>query len=142
MTDIERAKGLLSEGATCVLVKGDAARISHDRGVAPLVALYDSGEDFSGFSAADKVVGRGAAFLYVLLGVCELYAGVLSAAAEEVLSAYGVAYSYATRVSRIINRRGDGICPFEMAVMAVKEPKEALAVIRKKQAELRLGVEK
>ena len=44
-----------------------------------------------GFAAADRVVGRAAAFLYVLLGAGEIYAGVMSDTAADVLERFGVA---------------------------------------------------
>ena len=67
--DLENAKKILSDGSyTCVLCKGKDTVSSSFRGVKPLLDLLDSGKDFSGYSAADKVVGRATAFLYCLLG--------------------------------------------------------------------------
>ena len=68
MIDLQRAERALAEGGhTLVLVKGERVITSNQRGVAPLLALIDT--DVTGFSAADKVVGKAAALLYVKLGV-------------------------------------------------------------------------
>ena len=63
--DLAKAKKILSDtGATCVLCKGKSRCESQLRGVTPLVDLLDTGMDFSGYAAADKVVGKATAFLY------------------------------------------------------------------------------
>ena len=140
MSDIERARALLeSEGYTCVLCLGDEFECSRRRGVAPLAALVDSGKDYSGWSAADKVVGRATAFLYALLGVRAVSAGVISRGALEVLRVAGIYVEYGTLADHIINRTGDGMCPFEAAVQSVDEPQEAYKVIRGKM--LQMGID-
>lgn len=134
MSDLNKAKALLTEGGyTCVLCRGDVIYTATARGVKPLVDWLDSGLDLRGFSAADKVVGRATAFLYVLLGVREVHALVMSAPAKEALEAGGIAASCGREVAGIINRRGDGPCPFEDAVLGITDPTEALTAIRKKQ---------
>ena len=91
MLDLESAKKKLTEsGYTCVLCKGDAVFCSRIRGVAPLLEFLDSERSFCGFSAADKVVGKGAALLYVLLGVSAVHATVISVAAYAVLREAGI----------------------------------------------------
>ncbi len=139
MTDLQKAKELLSgSDYTCVLKKGESTYTSTQRGVRPLVEWLESGEDFAVFSAADKVVGRGAAFLYVLLGVSAVYANVISHAALEVLQAYHITVEYNTAVENIINRRGDGICPFEAAVLGITNADEAYIAIKQKMHEMGL----
>ena len=134
MLDLDRAKHVLAEGGyTCVLCRGDEIHTATARGVRPLVDWLDSGLDLRGFSAADKVVGRATAFLYVLLGVTEVYARVMSAPARQALEANGIAASFGREVPGIINRRGDGPCPFEEAVLGITDPDRALGAIRKKQ---------
>ena len=79
MDNWEKAKTLLAEGGyTCVICGGDKVYTSHERGVKPLLELLEQGAELKGFSAADRVVGKAAAFLYVLLGVSAVYAGVIS----------------------------------------------------------------
>ena len=84
----------------------------------------------AGFSAADRVVGKAAAFLYCLLKVSCVYAGVISEPALQVLQAQGIPVFYSTLVPAIKNRTGDGFCPMETAVWDLKDPKKAPDTIR------------
>lgn len=127
---------LTAEGFTCVLQHGGTVYVSRQRGVRPLLEWFQSGTDVRGFAAADKVVGKATAFLYVLLGVRSLYAAVISTSALSVLRAHGVDAAYGEEVPFIRNRKGDGMCPFEEAVLSVDDLSEALAVIRTTYAQM------
>ncbi len=141
MTGLENAKErLLSGGYTCVLYNGEIAHTSMQRGVAPLVKWLTSGDDFNGYFAADKVVGKATAFLYVLLGVQAVYAHVISRAALQVLAQHGIGVEYGTVAEHIINRSGDGICPFEAAVLGVDDADVAYEMIRRKMAEMNIEI--
>lgn len=132
MSDIERARARLSEGLyTCVMCKAEQTLVSTDRGVKPLLSWLSDGIG-EGFSAADKVVGNGAAFLYVLLKAREVYADVMSKPALDTLTRHGIKVGYGTLCENIINRRGDGICPIEQAVGGITDPNEALTAIRER----------
>ena len=136
---MENAKELLESGGyTCVITDGDLVLTSTMRGVKPLVQFLESGKAFAGFSAADKVVGRATAYLYVLLGVKELFAQVISKPALAVLQANGIAVEFGDLVPNIINRKGDGICPFEAAVMDITDPQNAYTAIRRKMQEMHI----
>lgn len=136
--NLEKACEILSAGNyTCAACCGDISYTATDRGVAPLMNWLDSGIDLRGFSAADRVVGRATAFLYVLLGVKAVSARVMSKPAAEVLSSYGIFTRADKMVDGIINRKGDGPCPFESAVMGITDAQQALAAIREKRAQMR-----
>lgn len=136
---LEKAKRTLLEGGyTCVLTDGANVITSHQRGVKPLVQFLESGKDFSGYFAADKVVGKATAYLYVLLGVQALFARVISQPALAVLEEQGIAVRYGTLVPAIINRKGDGICPFEAAVLEIGEANAAYAAILRKMREMNI----
>ena len=62
----------------------------------------------------------------------------LSEPAEEVLKAHGIYVQYETLVPNIINRRGDGICPFEAAVMGIDDPEKAYDAILQKMHEMNI----
>ena len=121
---------LRSESCTCVLCKFQTVYKSRLRGVAPLLQLLQEGSDFSGFSAADRVVGKAAAFLYCLLGVERVAAGVISHGALQVLQEHSVEVRYNVLTDRIMNRNRDGFCPMETAVSSTTDPQEALLCIR------------
>lgn len=137
-SDMARAQELLGRGPfTCVLCRGDVTLSSAERGVAPLLALLASERDLSGFSAADKVVGRAAAFLYVLMGVSAVFADTMSEGAQDVLLAHGIETSAAIRAEHIVNRAGTGPCPMEDAVHSIDDPEQALEAIKVRLAEPR-----
>ena len=85
---------------------------------------------------ADKVVGAGAAFLYILLGVDEIYAKVISTRAEELLKSNGISVTFGMLVNEIRNRAGSDRCPIEAVVEGIFEPDEALLAIRKRLSEM------
>lgn len=131
LSDIFRAEKILKDGGyTCVLLKGERCYTSRERGVKPLISFLESGGNFSGFSAADKTVGAGAAYLYVLLGVTEVWTGVLSESAKKVLDDNGIKTYCERLVPQIINRAGDDVCPIEKAVSAADTPEDALVIIK------------
>ncbi len=139
MTDIEKAKDkLFSEGCTCVLCKDDIVYTSNCRGVKPLVYWYYSKIDCNGFSAADKVVGRATAFLYILLGVKSVFAGVISRSALDLLILYGVDVQYKILAEHIVNRQGNGICPFEETVIGIEDKYEAYKAILMKMKDMNI----
>lgn len=130
-SDTIRAKSLLISGAyTCVLCKGDQTYTTAKRGILPLVEWLDSGMDLKGASAADKIVGKAAAYLYILMGVTEVYASVMSTEAAHLLSQNGITNDCGTSVTAIINRAGTGLCPMEQAVQTIHEPHAALCTIK------------
>lgn len=135
--DLTKARTLLDTGSyTCVVCRGDALHTATERGVKPLLSWLDAGLDLGDFSAADRVVGRATAFLYCLLGVKAVYAGVMSRPAAQVLRSHGIAAEAGQLVEGIINRKGTGPCPFEAAVMEITDAGEALKAIRERMARL------
>lgn len=129
-TKIEAARQRLAEGNfTCVLHIRGEEYTSFERGVKPLLAFLKSKTDFAGAIAADKTVGAGAAHLYCLLGVRAVWANVISEAAEEILIKAGIAVFYGECVPYIINRRGDGMCPIESAVVDATSSQHAYELI-------------
>lgn len=140
--DLSHAKQMLNDSNyTCVLCKDEETHNATARGVKPLVQWLHSGQDLSGFSAADKVVGKATAFLYCLLGVNAVFAHVMSQSALDVLQKQGIYAEFDTLVPHIINRKGDGICPFEEAVLSIKDPDTALTAIHSKMQEMGIPVD-
>ena len=140
MTDIENARNLLAkENKTCVLCRSEAVYASEKTGIAPMVDFISQGVDLRGFSAADKIVGRAAALLFVLAGVAEVYAEVMSASGAEVLKRHGIACAWGEMTDAIVNRAGTGPCPMEDAVRGLSDPHAALEAIRARQRQLAGG---
>lgn len=128
--DLIKAKMLFESGEyTCVLCKGDAILTSKDRGVKPLIEFFESG-DYRGFSAVDKIIGKAAAHLYILMGVISVHASVMSREANELLSKHNIKTSFDTLTESVINRKGDDICPMEKAVAGAEDSEAALKNIK------------
>lgn len=123
--DLKKAQALLLTGQyTCVLCKGPQTITSTDRGVRPLVKLLEAG-NLHGFCAADKVVGKATAFLYILLGVRTVYTPIASTHAVHVLQEHGIELFCDKIVPSIFNRNRSGLCPMETAVMDICDPYQA-----------------
>lgn len=140
MNNIQKAKLILTqENLSCVLVKGDTTYKSQKRGVTPIIELINKNTDLSGFSVADKIVGKAAAMLFILLNVKEIYSPVMSESAIEVLKKSEIKFSFLRSVPYIVNRTCDGQCPMEKAVIDTQDPHEALKKIQDKIFELSKG---
>ncbi|MBE6978659.1 MAG: DUF1893 domain-containing protein [Ruminococcaceae bacterium] len=130
-SDLMKAKELLlNSNHTCVLMKDGKCYFSDHRGVKPLLQWLDDGIDLRDFAAADKVVGKAAAYLYVLLGVKAVYARVISSPSIAVLEEHGISVFFETKVDAIRNRTNTGLCPMEQAVKTAQSPQEALIMVR------------
>lgn len=135
MTNLEKAKKILDEGNyALVLVSDNDIQTDTLRGVHPLLNRY--GKDFSSYSAADKVIGKGAALLYAGLKIKEVYCRTISIPALEVMIAYQIKVTYDNLVPNIFNHFKTGFCPIETATKDVKTPEEAIPLIIAKLKEL------
>ena len=114
---------------TCVVLIDNDEYTSYERGVKPLLSLLQMRRSFVGAVAADKCVGAGAAHLYVLLGVRAVWANFISISAIQILQNNGINVFFDQSVPNIINRKGNGICPIEEAVLVAENSHEAYELI-------------
>ncbi len=122
MKDIDIAKKLLyKENLTITIVKnGKCFYKSKERGIKPLYeALLKYKDDMEGASSADKIVGKGAALLYIEGKVENLYAKIISKNSLEVLEKHNINIYKDEVVPYIKNRDKSGMCPIE--TMAVED---------------------
>lgn len=137
ISDLEKAVKLLKENhLTFVAVKENKNITSKQRGVKPLLELLENNIDLCGFSIADKVIGKAAAFLYVLLSPNEIKTGVISKPALKVLKTNNINVHYDTLTDAIRNRDNTGFCPMETAVIYTDDAYKALELIKNKLIEL------
>ncbi|MBT1173218.1 DUF1893 domain-containing protein [Bifidobacterium sp. MA2] len=153
MDDLERAKAVLLGDDTLGVAAcrtpaggpGDGGADRDDaietltgsgRGVRPLLQWLAAGARLDGFSAADRVVGKGAALLYAKLGVKAVWAATMSEAGLAALRAHGIEASYGTLVPVILNRDGTGMCPIERSVASIDDLDAAETAIRAAVARL------
>ena len=142
LTDLDLARALLiaNRDATLVAVRGEEVITVTDRGIKPLLAWVREGRDLTGFSVADKVVGKAPALLYAVLGPDAVFSPVMSWTGRAVLLASGIATSYDTLVRHIQNRAKSGQCPMDSSVEGVWEPYEAVGVLMDRAKQMTLGV--
>lgn len=134
----QKARELLTEGISCVIVKGNNVYTSKKTGIAPLMELIDKGcDEYSGASVADKIVGKAAAMLFCKIGITSVYAKVISRPGLEYLRHHGVNVSYEILTERIINRVGNDVCPMEKAVTSVSDYNEGYYILKQRIEELK-----
>ena len=133
--DLIAAKDNLA-GHTLCLSKDGVLILDDKRGITPLLELIASGKDVSGYSAADKVVGKAAAALFIKCGVKQWYAAVLSKGGAKLLESHGVEYVYDTLTDAIINRAGTDACPMEKAVRDIEEIEDMYVAILREHARI------
>ena len=136
MTDIENAENSL-EGHSLALCRDGEIITSDLRGVAPMLFFLDNNTNLSGFSAADLIVGKAAAMLFVKAGIKEVYARVMSQSGLDFLISHGIECSYGALCEKIINRDKTDICPMEKAVADVDDIDEGIERIKNKLSFLR-----
>ena len=126
---------LLKENHTIVIYKNDASvYTSNDRGVAPLMKLLKENKaQLKDAMIADKVVGKAAALLMAYGKVKEVYTPTISTPALKVLKNHNIEIHYDKEVGRIINRKGDGLCPMETLCLNIENPEEAFVAINNLQ---------
>ena len=108
------------------------------RGIGPaLDALDRLPQLLAGAAVYDTIVGKAAAARFILGGVRAVYAATISDSAVALLTQAGIDCRWGVRTDQIVNRTGDGLCPFEQAVLTCAEPADCLPVIRETLARLR-----
>lgn len=130
LNNLNKAKNILiSEDLKFVLVNDEKIIKSKDKGVKPLLDLIKSKRDVSGFSAADRVVGKAAALLYLNLGIKEIYARLISKEAIDLFKKENIYYEYMIVQPFIKNRDLTDMCPMDKSVRDISDPKQAFHAI-------------
>lgn len=126
-------KDYLNEPGCQGIIRAVDGRLKRFRrhGVIDLLELAETEPEFmNGASAADRVIGRGAALLLAYGKVGSVYARLISSSALKVLREAGITVSFGTETPCIRNRKGDGQCPVEALTANVNDPAEAVNIIR------------
>ena len=102
-----------------------------------MLGFIREGKDFAGYCAADRVVGRAAAMLFVKAGVRAVFADVMSVGAERLLKAHGLETGCDTLADGILNCDKTGPCPTESAVCDTDDIDGGMLRIIKKADEMK-----
>lgn len=126
------AKAALKENITCA-VYGDRLCTSEERGIRPLLLwLRENPRALRGAAAADRIIGRAAAFILIYGGASYVYGEVMSRGAKKLLDEAGIKAEYSALCDCIVNRRGDGICPMEQLTADETDPEHAVKLLMQK----------
>lgn len=133
MRDLDLAKRVLKEEnlALVVVKNGEVIYKSTDRGIKPMYYITtEMKEQVLESSIADKVIGKGAALLYVNLNIREVYGDIISKAGMKTLDKAEIPYEFLDSCEYIKNREGTGYCPIEKLSMDVEDPNELIGKIK------------
>ena len=134
----ELKKNLIDNNYTIVIqmVNGNIYT-STERGVKPLLMiLTENASQLEGASVADKVIGKAAALLMAKGKIKEAYTPIISTPALEVFHNHNISVVFDKEVERIVNRKGDRLCPMESLCIGIDNPDEAFFAIKKKVSEM------
>lgn len=115
-------KDELNDRVNLAVIFDSGERFSSDaKGIFDLLNIAKTPHSLQNAVAADKIVGRAAAFLYCRCNVKYLYAETLSEGGEKILKDNGISYSFGSLAPAIMNRTGTGICPMDDAVKDIDD---------------------
>lgn len=136
----KEASALLSEGVNLAFLFEDGRLFCSDgKGISDLLSVSKTENSLRGAIAADKIVGRAAALLYVRCKPKFLYAETLSEGGKRILERADICFSHRTLTPSIMNRKGTDICPMDDAVKDISDTdtKAAYRAISNRLKELR-----
>ena len=116
MEGIKIAKEYMESNDLKMVVYKDGEMVaqSTDRGIKPVYDVYV--KDFEGLKGAfvaDRITGKAAAMLLAQGGISGIYTDLISEPAVEIFEESGISLQYKNRVSHILNRDKNGMCPIE-----------------------------
>ena len=133
--DMARAREHLPGHSIC-LCRGDSILTHDGSGIAPMLDFRERGIRLSGYSAADRIIGKAAAMLFTAAGIREAYGEVVSEAGARYLKEHGIPVSWGILTDEIINRAGTGPCPMEETVRNLEDPEEGVKALEIRSREL------
>jgi hypothetical protein len=132
-SDILNAKSvLLKKNVTCVAIHGKEEIESSKSGIKPLLSWIDGSRNLNGASIADRVIGRAAAWLDVLLDPISVYSPVVSVDAVSILMSHNIILYCDKIVPMILNRLNTAPCPLDACLKDINNSMRALSIIRSK----------
>lgn len=118
MSNLDIAKEEFSKDNYSFVIAGEGKIItSKEKGLSPVIDLIESGDDFSEYAVCDKITGRAAAFLYVLLGIEAVHAKKMAKLAVQILDRAEIEYSYDEMIETVLDEDMKEIDPVELSVL-------------------------
>ena len=131
MNDLKLAKDNL-QGHTICLCRDGKLLFSDKKGISPMMDFIEEGVDLEGYSAADLIVGKAVAMLFVKCRIKSVFAKTLSKSGREMLFSHGIECEYEVLADSIINRDGTDICPMEKTVKDTDGIEEGYLLLKEK----------
>lgn len=135
MTDLQTAVMNLGGHSVCLCKSGEWFT-ADGRGIAPVLKLMAERGDLSGHSAADIIVGKAAAMLFIKAGISAVHGRVMSEAGKKYLEERGIPCTWDTLTEKIINRAGTDVCPMEKTVADIEDAELGYKALRAKVIEM------
>ncbi len=106
---------------TCFILRdGEIIFSSSERGVKPIMDFYNEfGTSKTPLTIVDKIMGKGAIVLAILVGAKSIVTPTMSKDALTLVKEYNLEYYTKNIVPYIINRTNDGRCPIESSVLSI-----------------------
>jgi len=112
--------------ALSVVKDGNIVLEARDHGISSILATIDTSCDkFHEASVADRVVGKAIALLYVHAEVKAIYATTLGRMAKRILEEADIFIEWTNLTENVLNLERTDLCPFEKAVVRIRNPKTA-----------------
>jgi UDP-3-O-acyl-N-acetylglucosamine deacetylase len=131
--DLDLAKfKLFTKDLSLVIVKnGNVIFETNKQGINGfLQAIEELNSNLVGSSAADKIVGVAAGMLCVYAGVISVFALTISEEGIKLLEDNNIKYLFKKKVSNILNRNKDDVCPFEKMAMDSGSPYDSYVKLK------------
>jgi len=141
-SDIDIAKKDVKEKRFALSIVKDGETLFQSRmpGITALVQAIDEDQlRFRGASAADRILGKAAAMLFVYSEISSIFASIASQDALTTLKRFQVPLEYEKIVTKILNRTQTSTCPFERLVIDVDTPEEAFRRLKCAKLEVKTG---
>ena len=136
MTDLEIAIQNLDGHSICLCRNGDYFT-DDGRGISPMMRFIAEGKELDGYSAADVIVGKAAAILFVRCSIVSVHGKVMSEGGKAYLEKHNIPCSYDILTKQIINRQGTDICPMEKAVSEIDDTETGYIALKTRLDELK-----
>ena len=123
-------ESFLKSGDTVRVISPDGTVFrSQKRGISPLLNYIEQSSLMGEVVVLDKVTGNAAALLMEKVLCREVFSSLGSKLAAETLERFGITRHFTKTVPYIINREGNGMCPFEKMSMG-KSPDEFYNLVK------------
>ena len=131
--DLELAKlNLIEKDLNLVIVnKGKIIFETNKSGISGfLQAIEKLDKNLVGSAVADKIVGVAAAMLCVYSGVTSVFAQIISLEGIRALEDNNIEYLFEKKVSNILNRNKNDVCPFEKLAISSGNAEDAYVKLK------------